>query len=216
MEKRIRLRLRPGAFDETPGEPFVPQFDGVCSGWAFKFARRNLWRCIPDHDIDDLLSEARICFCKCVEHYPAVTDPRHFFALFRTAYFRRVQTIAANRTKRSHTAVIPFSTLSAEPETLAENAATTDGGLAAAELAVLKSEAPPHIATLISLLVDAHMRPRRVLREYRNRRRRESVNSFLCHLAGRDLETTNMQQEVMAWLRGRDPREFAFRRLPAF
>jgi hypothetical protein len=163
------------------------------------------------------LSEGRLCFCRCVEHYPDVSCIQHFFSLYRTAYWRRVTTLARRRSARAHCPVIPFSTLAEGGDgEFSAGLAVGAGGMDTAGLTVLRNEAPPHISRLLSVLVEGAERGDRrpLLRQFAGRH--ESLNAYLCRIAGMNPEKTNMLQEVMAWVRGRDVREFKFRRLSSF
>lgn len=190
-----------------------PQFDGVISGFVYKFAVKNLWRVTPDLDMEDIISEGRLAFCKCANRYQNITEAKHFFALFRTTFVRQITTIAGNRRLKLD---IPFTTLSDSPEFEA-NIAETDGGLSVAEIEILKKDAPPHIAAVIEQLVETEMQPRpRYVDCNDGQRHRESHNRFLCRLAGCDPEKTNMLQEVLAWLDGRKAADYAFQACPQF
>jgi hypothetical protein len=210
-------------------QKFSPEWNGACSGFAYNFSRQNLWRCFPDYDLEDLVGEAQIKFCECRNRYPNVEEPKHFFALFKISFIRRINTIASNRRKKIG---IPFSVLKHDDAAEANQErqmvnrgrrlkagepVSEDDCLAEAEMELMKETAPEHIKGLIQNLVDAevHARPLSIakptifkrLAEYYGVsvgtiREMETPNEFLCRLAGRDPSNTNMLETVLTWLAG--------------
>ena len=69
-------------------------------GWTTKQIAQNLWRFDSSEDHDDVMQEARILFLKIERKYPAVTEPSHLFALYRTAISRMFIDKARARRRR--------------------------------------------------------------------------------------------------------------------
>lgn len=155
---------------------------------ALGLSRRHLWRTRPLFDLDDLLQEGLILADKVIERYAggdaASLTPKHLEALFYRSFYRRILTIARQRSRRID------SVAGHEPETPTERA-TDDDGLADAEARLIAADAPE---PLRSVLLDALDRGVRV----RQRSGRETTNSFLCRLAGVSPSAYNLRGELEA------------------
>lgn len=192
-----------------------PEFSKAISGWTWNYAKRNFWRVRPDLDLEDLVAEGMCKWCECLNRYPHISEQKRMAALYRTAFVRRIETLASNRRRKVG---IPFSVLKSEnSETDILDSVSTDGGIATTELQILKDQAPPYIRELIIQLVDSEIQPRvlvksmpmmfRALCEYFGIQEgpikvEETRNEFLCRLTGKDPEKTDMIKEVLCWLAG--------------
>jgi hypothetical protein len=179
-------------------EKYVPNYNTPgLGGWAYRYAVRNLWRVFPDYDLDDLISESMLAFAKCLKAYPDANEV-HYAALFRTTFTRQVTNMANERRAKftiAQTDLTPEDGESIEPQ--------TDNGYAVseAELTMLTKEAPPHIQNLVQGLAtrveETGLRPRRM----KKGSRLETINEFLCRVAGVDSTLCQMADELLDWLR---------------
>lgn len=69
------------------------------SGWAMRFATRNIWKVAPLLDLEDLVQELAVTFVGCSRKYPNV-EAKHFMALFKSACNRRVIDLARFKKRR--------------------------------------------------------------------------------------------------------------------
>src|ERR1700722_10171966 len=175
-------------------EKTLPPFEVPIFRWAKKVALSQLWRCVPDYDLSDFISEARLSYCIVVNRYPNVTKPGHFGALFRRTYLNRLSSIAVKRPKKVG---IPFTTLigtDGRPDDAFAVELARDG-MSQVELEMHKKEAPPHIANILTKLVDAKERPAVQSRG----KRKESLSDYLCRIAGVEAGR-DIVGEILEWL----------------
>src|SRR5581483_7732775 len=90
------------------------EWEGPIQNWARKFISKNLWRCDPTQDADDLLQEAYLTFHRVKATYPRVIEPAHFMALFKTAMNNQMHD-RASAVKRKRETIVEF-----DPDVLAE------------------------------------------------------------------------------------------------
>lgn len=179
--QRVRMRI-PVRYE--------PDFDGVRK-WASKWASKNLWR-FPlwardsSDGIHDLLQETYIIFDRVCRKYldDSVTDPGHFFSLFRTAFVNCMHD-EAKRQRRS-SIVVPYGF-----DFRAGNVDPDDGGDSDT---VLDVEAPPDLAfqavefeeyleSLPEPVQRMYWLSRRRWPEWRKPLNRRSSNATLCRFA---------------------------------
>lgn len=119
------------------------QFKGAPEGWVVNQLHGNYWKVEPLGDWDDIMQEARVCFCEVYNTYPEVED-RHLMALFKTAWSRRFIDLAHKATR--HRSEISVETLPLE----------TPGELSnSGFLAVLIEQAPDEVRSVLSLFLNA-------------------------------------------------------------
>lgn len=63
-----------------------PRWEPEISGWAFHEVCRVRNKDDVLNSVDDLMQDAYCLYLKLVEHYPRVTEPRHFMALYKTSF----------------------------------------------------------------------------------------------------------------------------------
>lgn len=96
---------------------FTPEFVGICEGWYVNEMRRQKWRVGHEHDLDDLMQDGWLYFCKVADQYAAaVHDHKHFFALFRACIRNHFNVLANARTKRKEEQVETLPDRHYEPE----------------------------------------------------------------------------------------------------
>jgi len=68
-------------------------------GWTLNTIRHNAWKVRPLYDEGDLFNEAFLVHAHCDAMYANVRDAKHFAALYRTAFTRRIIALAAEAAK---------------------------------------------------------------------------------------------------------------------
>ena len=180
--------------------PFAPTFDcKSIAGWAYTTSVDMLWRCYPEYELDDLMGEAQLAFVKVLRAYPDVDNIQHFAALFRRTFLNQITSIA---NKRSRKVGINITDLASDEESIESlEGATADDGLG--DSAFKPNQAPPRVRKLIEAFVSTPekggMVPRPLYIEKGSRRVKESLNEFLCRVAG--VENLDLVGEVLDWVR---------------
>lgn len=162
---------------------FVPTWEGPIEAWAIGYALTNVWRVQPEHDVDDIMQEARILFLRCRELYwPNVQEPKHFMALFKMAFTNKIINLSNRRTRRGEVQ-IDYDSIEAKRR-------VADHALDEVDIYDLASANEP-LERLIRQLVDSTMSPRpmRLGKGQPFRRKRETTNQFLARIAGVDAST---------------------------
>jgi hypothetical protein len=181
---------------------FTPEWEGPIRNYAVSTARRQLWKVeTPDFDLDDLMQEARICFWRCCQAYPQVTEPKHFFALFRSAFQNKIINLAAGRTRKHRDKAV------SEVDPDHDLAAMVPGGegIDEAYVQLMLEDAPARLARLVALTAKATVKPRRLRVKHGRLRRWETDNEFACRVAKQDPTRVDMIKMVRDWLNGEQP-----------
>lgn len=179
---------------------YCPHWEGEIVGYARNFVRRNLWRCLPDFDEEDLMQEAYLFYLICEQRYK-VNTPAHFMALFKTCLFNRITALATRRS-RDRSNVIAVANCAGDSD-LAAIAGACCGGLDLTELHLLLADAPDPIVELVARLAGSDERPPRMQR--RPGGRRETTDEWLARIAGA-AAGTDMRAMVRDFLAGRQIR----------
>lgn len=74
-------------------DPTWEQFRGLAITWA----NNHRWRFDRTVERDDLVGEFGLCFVRVCQTYPLVTEPANFVALWKTACFNQVMSLASRR-----------------------------------------------------------------------------------------------------------------------
>ena len=147
-------------------------------GWIVNYARKHYWRVAsPAFDLEDLVQEGYICYCRCLEKYGHEIEQRHLMALVKRTFANRVNDLSSVGSKNKSVRSTALSDL-----------ARDDGEVSVEEIAgvepeeatfrVLLSQLPRELKELVqTLLSDAKGL------EF-ERQPREPMNAWLCRLAG--------------------------------
>ncbi len=174
--QRVRLRVR---------KKYTPKWEGPIELHAYKVALREAWRVKPQLDEDDLMQEFFMIFQRCYEYYPAVVDEPHFFVLYRNALRNFLINQSKKRTRRrKRNTEMDFTDPNFQPV----------AGMDPVADAILKMDAPPPIKRIITQLVQGQHRIRRM--------RRESINNYLCRVAGVNPRHVNLSVMLNDYLTG--------------
>lgn len=157
----------------------MPSWEDPCGPWSRIFARKNVWRCHGQLDVDDLIQEFWLVFHRVDERYADATKtPKHLMALFMTSCSRRMIDIAkqCSRKKASNTLLL----VGDEEEESGYPAIDPRDHVRATDLRLdLKSS---YRLRFLNRNLEKPYRPRRPL--HYSDGRRETTGEFLCRVAG--------------------------------
>lgn len=68
-------------------------------GWIVNTAKRNHWRVSLWYDMEDLIHDGIVCFCRCRDKYDDVANQAHFMALVKTTYTRHIHNLSLVRSR---------------------------------------------------------------------------------------------------------------------
>lgn len=157
-----------------------PPLDDGMRNWIVAYAEKNLWRVPNWYQWEDLIQEGFLCYCKCCIRYKNIQQPKHFMALVQRSFINHVNNLARTKSRRLlEITEDPGSSLflsNAEPEHI--------------QLTVLVNQMPAEIKHMLTVFVNGKA-PRR--KRYRNYRRRETNNQYLCKVAGLDPDAVSVR-----------------------
>lgn len=194
--------------------------DDGARGWLFRTAAKNYWRLASWYDLDDLIQDGYVCYCKVLSRYPDATDAPHRMALFKRTYLNWIHDLANKRTK-SVQEVSYERAPSAEDDGAAsvlDRAVCPAGDLA--QVRVLVAAAPEYVRRALELFTTEdglrRLRSSYRLRAAGDRLVRETMNDRLCRLLGLDARAVNVPAAIRMFLGGAEPLAgVAVRRVPA-
>ena len=175
VQERRRLKL------------FTPVWTGPIEGWVVNHISRNLWRVLPECEFDDLYQDAYMVFMTVANKYP-VTEEEHFQSLFQRSFCNHVHAIANKRTSRGE---VRYA-VDAQDKVVDHGA--LDPTLLRLDWEILLEDAPLDVLALVKKALG------RDKRSYR--RRNESLNAYLCRLAGLRFELPGFYERLQGWLEG--------------
>jgi hypothetical protein len=123
-----------------------PTWSREIEGWTRKQIKN--WYFGPSEDHDDLMQEARILYWQLENIYPTVTDAPHLFALYRTAFKRRLID-KARKMKRRITDALPIAEVVELPESNMQNMG---------HLSMLLEELPSELKIILRALTTGRVR----------------------------------------------------------
>jgi hypothetical protein len=174
---------------------FRPEWKGPIEGWTVNFVNKNIWRCGPDYDMEDLVQDAFLTYMMVRDRYPEVRTPQHFMALFKRCFGNHVHALANKRTKRSE------QHLDEEERQKLKRLKAPDGDIDEKMLRLsLESLARP-VKKLIEEMgvLNPDIRTERVRSKQvlpNGSKVRETTNQFFCRLAGVDPADVDMVRMV--------------------
>lgn len=75
------------------------QMDSGAVAWLHKTARKNAWRVHSWYDLDDLLQDGFLHFCRVADRYQDVRAPAHIMSLFKVTYINHCHDLSKWRTR---------------------------------------------------------------------------------------------------------------------
>lgn len=165
---------------------YAPVFKGPLEGWATNYLKKNYWRVEATQEWDDCMQEAQCVFYKLKTRYAdtgAVTEPKHFMALYKTSMTRRFTDLANDNTSRRWEVVVSEGPDGEIYEPMGET--DNDGGLA-----VLLRQAPAEVVQVLNLFLSC---PQEIL-DMALSTWRTSGSKKICQLLGIDERRDVMQE----------------------
>lgn len=139
----------------------------VLRGWIVYYAKKSLWRVPSYYQIQDLVQEGFLCYCKCVVKYPKTKNDAHFAALVKRAFTNRIHDLSRSKQRGTEEPTEPDAEIldTVDPEE--------------ATLLVLIGQLPPEAQQLIKVLQSG-----KVPHREGGPNGLETTNAYLCRLAG--------------------------------
>lgn len=165
---------------------YLPTYEGAISGYVLNFLRRNYWRVAASHERDDVLQESYEVFLRCAERYGLMDTPKHFMALYKTAWTNHFHDLARKDSTERSAVTYGYDTMLTDDEVLSlldiiPGELDTHG-----YLNTLLQEAPRDVATILAFFLNAPpVLLQRVSEAWtRSGRRKADGNNMLCELLG--------------------------------
>lgn len=126
----------------------MPEFKGPLEGFVVNYITKHYWRVARTVPREDLMQEAYVVFLRCRAKYGGTVEPKHFMALFKTAWLNHFTDLANADTA----------------ERCVYSATPDDGGMEAdrvgelrndGELAVRLRQAPKEVQLVLKLFLNA-------------------------------------------------------------
>jgi len=174
--------------------PVDPWLDAGVKGCIANIARQNFWRVQHYYDLDDLIMDGYVCWCKVRRHYPDITNVKHLQGLLKTAFHRHIHDLSKKRTRVDELAMSQFVQEDGSEMNWDDMFGAEEGAAVAVNL---MRTAPQEIKMLWRFLTseDGRRRLRHKKRTFSNGRR-ETTNEFLCRTLG--LNAKEVDLEAMA------------------
>lgn len=127
---------------------FNAEWKGPIEGYVTNFLTKNYWKVARTCPREDVMQEAYCVFLRCKRKYPHIEEPKHFMALFKTAWYHEFMDLA-NADTEQRVEQQPLENESGEIlESIGE--LNNDG-----MLAVMIRQAPAEVNTVLSLFLNA-------------------------------------------------------------
>lgn len=177
--------------------------DDGARGWLFRTATKNYWRIARWYDLDDLIQDGYVCYCKVLQRYPDATDAPHRMALFKRTYMNWITDLANKRTKSVQETLDcdaqSAADLDGPPMSFLAGVPCPQSGMV--ELDALMASAPEVVRRALALFTTEEGR-RAMRAAYRLRAdgTRETMNDRVCRLLGLAGSTFDVVGAVRQWL----------------
>lgn len=129
-----------------------PEWTPKIERWTTYHINQNLWRFDRIDGFDDLLQQARILFWELSLKYPAVNEPNHFFALYKTSLLRRFTDKAR---ARSRSVIDRDVSVDGSPEGFESRVGYA---INAGQINLLLEEMPDELKTVLGALTTGRLR----------------------------------------------------------
>jgi len=168
------------------------RLDKGMRGWIVNHAKRNYWRVASWYDIEDLIQDGFVCYCKCLERYGHLLEQRHFMALVKITFINHIHDLSSQSSKNPSVHTAPISDVMRAD---CENVNEALDELAApvpeeATFRVLLGQLPRELKELVNTLLNDVQLP-----EF-ERLPRETTNEWLCRLAGLPSKRVDVETEL--------------------
>ena len=163
------------------------RLDRGMKGWIVNYSRRNYWRVSsPCFDLEDLIQEGYICYCRCLDKYGHLLEQRHFMALLKITFMNHINQLSEGKTSfysptRAKFADTPISDY-ASGETALEDLAPMVPE--ESSFLTLVNQLPAELKDLVKTLLNDAQVPME---------EGETINEWLCRIAGLPAKRCNVE-----------------------
>lgn len=177
----------------------VPCIDHGAKVWLARYAKKNLWRVRAWYELEDLIQEGFMVFCRVLDKYRyTVKSQAHLMRLFQISVVNHFNDLSNQRTRDPVQVPVDDLATSAGIDQIEiwDRYAQDEGHL----LVALIAHAPAPVKQLLTALDQADIKQ---LREgyRRDDGIRETTNEHLCHLAHLDPERVDVVTDIRNYLR---------------
>lgn len=134
------------------------EMDAGARGWLYRYAQRNYWRVSSWYDIDDLVQDGHMHYCRVVDRYPDAVDPPHIMRLFQITFINHINDLVKKKLRLVEVPVLD-AVSSSLPSAMRREADAWDSIVAdemthdEIAMAALVAHAPDPIKRVLDLLM---------------------------------------------------------------
>lgn len=129
------------------------RLDRGMRGWIVNCAKKNLWRVPQWYDLDDLIQEGLLLYCKLNIRYAHVTEPAHFMALLKISFITHIHSLSVVATNTPDRVITAFDRSQyADVDDVLESAMTPEPETAT--VCLLVKQLPKELAQLLTTLLN--------------------------------------------------------------
>lgn len=162
--------------------------DDSLRGWIVTHSRKNFWRVAGRMEFDDLISEGVIKYFECRRYYGTSLAPKHFMALFKTAFGNRITDLAKDRTRQGFVMLeSELHVTDGDGETVSYENIPSDVADENSRIAQLVADAPAGVRELLKAFVEGGLDMLQSFKVFSDGSR-ETSNQFLVRLLGLDTD----------------------------
>lgn len=168
------------------------RLDKGMKGWIVNYSKKNYWRVSsPCFDLEDLIQEGYICYCRCLDMYgEKITEQRHFMSLLQITFANHVNQLSQGKTSSYSPVRAKFQEVAIsdykDGEIKLEELAPTEPE--EASFMALLGQLPAELKELVSILLSDVSTPME---------EGESINEWLCRLAGLPAKRCNVEDMLL-------------------
>jgi hypothetical protein len=138
----------------------APGLDEGMERWIYKTAHKEHWRCRAWYDLDDLIQDGFLCYCKCYARYWELIQAsddrtedekrRWFMALVQSSFYHKIMTLSSKAVQCTENTLAELSV--SDQEVSME--AVAGGEAEITTLVVALANAPAELAGVVKRLVE--------------------------------------------------------------
>lgn len=130
---------------------FKPEFKGPIEGWVVNHVHKNFWRVERTTERADLMQDAYVVFLRLQARYTEVTEPKHFMALYKSAWSNHFTDLANADTEARVLTQLKTRTSEGEEIDLELQGDTDNDGA----LSTMLRQAPREVTMVLNLFLAA-------------------------------------------------------------
>lgn len=155
-----------------------PKWDQTASKWTWDQAYKNAWRTRPLLDADDLYNEGYLKWIHILDRYPTVVCQRHAMGLYMRAFKNHITDLAIRRRRFP----VLFSDAPDQELNDVMESFADDGGIPVVDAKLDQAGWSKKVGMLLDEFQDS----------WPTRKVGETMNGFLCRVAGFDPRAVDM------------------------